>query len=75
MKVTDANFQTITRLFTFYQRKYFFAYGQRLNISVFVSKVQNEQGILLFVHRNLAWESFVLGAHLGSLCKILVAQG
>ena len=40
-----------------------------------VVKVQNEQGILLFVHWKLAWESYVLGAPLVSLFEILVAQG
>ena len=39
------------------------------------SKVQKEQGILLFVHWKLAWESYLLGACLGSLFKILVARG
>ena len=43
--------------------------------SFVVSKVQNEQGILLFVHWKLAWESYVLGACLGSLFKSLVAEG
>ena len=43
--------------------------------SFVVSKVQNEQGILLFVHWKLAWESSVLGACLGSLFEILVARG
>ena len=43
--------------------------------SFVVSKVQNEQGILLFVHWKLAWESYVLGACLGSLFEILVAWG
>ena len=40
-----------------------------------VSKVQKEQGILLFVHWKLAWESYVLGACSGSLFEILVARG
>ena len=43
--------------------------------SFVISKVQNEQGILLFVHWKLAWESSVLGACLGSLFEILVARG
>ena len=43
--------------------------------SFVVSKLQNEQGILLFVHWKLAWESYVLGACLGSLFEILVARG
>ena len=43
--------------------------------SFVVSKVQNEQGILLFVHWKLAWESYVLGTCLGSLFEILVAHG
>ena len=43
--------------------------------SVFASKVQNEQGILLFVHRKLAWQSWVLGACSGSLFEILVTRG
>ena len=43
--------------------------------SFVVSKVQNEQGILLFVHWKLAWESYVLGRCLGSLFEILVARG
>ena len=40
-----------------------------------VSKVQNEQGILLFVLWKLAWESYVLGDYLGSLFEILVPRG
>ena len=40
-----------------------------------VSKVQKEQGILLFVHWKLAWESYVLGAFWGFLFEILVARG
>ena len=43
--------------------------------SFVVSKVQNEQGILLFVLWKLAWESYVLGACLGSLFEILFAWG
>ena len=49
--------------------------------SFVVSKVQNEQGILLFVHWKLAWvwklawESYVLGAFSGFLFEMLVAQG
>ena len=43
--------------------------------SFVVLKVQNEQGILLFVHWKLAWESYVLGACLGPLFEILVARG
>ena len=43
--------------------------------SFVVSKVQKEQGILLFVHWKLAWESYVLGPLLGSLFEILFAQG
>ena len=43
--------------------------------SFVVSKVQKEQGILLFVLWKLAWESYVLGAFLGSLFEILVAKG
>ena len=43
--------------------------------SFVVSKVQNEQGILLFVHCKFAWESYVLGTCLDSLFEILVAQG
>ena len=43
--------------------------------SFVVSKVQKEQGILLFVHWKLAWESYVLGACLGSLFEIFVARG
>ena len=43
--------------------------------SFVISKVQNEQGILLFVHWKLAWESYVLGACLGSLFEILVPWG
>ena len=43
--------------------------------SFVVSKVQNEQGILLFVHWKLAWESYVLGVCLGSLFEILVPRG
>ena len=38
--------------------------------SVLVSKEPNEQKILSFVHRKLAWE--VLGAHSGSLFEVLV---
>ena len=43
--------------------------------SFVVSKVQNEQGILLFVHWKLAWESYVLGACSYVLGACLVAQG
>ena len=43
--------------------------------SFVVSKVQNEQGILLFVHWKLVWESYILGACLGSLFEILVTWG
>ena len=43
--------------------------------SFVVSKVQNEQGILLFVHWKLVWESYVLGACLGSLFEMLVTWG
>ena len=43
--------------------------------SFVVSKVQNEQGILLFVHWKLAWESYVLGACSYVLGTCLVAQG
>ena len=39
------------------------------------SKVQKEQGILLFVHWKLAWESYVLGTCLDFLFEILVAWG
>ena len=39
--------------------------------SFVVSKVQNEQGMLLFVHWKLAGESYVLGACLGSLFEII----
>ena len=54
----------------------FFAYGRRLMMFSFVvSKVQKEQGILLFVLWKLARESYVLGACLGSLFEILVAKG
>ena len=44
-------------------------------LSFVVLKVQNEQGILLFVHWKLAWESYVLGACSGSLFEILVVWG
>ena len=47
----------------------------QMMFSFVVSKVQNEQGILLFVHWKLAWESYVLGTCLGSLFEILVAHG
>ena len=40
-----------------------------------VSKVQNEQGILLIVLWKLAGESYVLSACLGSLFEIVVARG
>ena len=43
--------------------------------SIFISKMQNEQGILLFIHRKLAWKSEVSGTHSGSLFEILVARG
>ena len=43
--------------------------------SFVISKVQNEQWILLFVLWKLARESYVLGACLGSLFEILVAKG
>ena len=43
--------------------------------SVVVLKVQNEQGILLFVHWKLAWESYVLGACSVFLFEILVLRG
>ena len=45
---------TIGCLFTFDRRKYFFAYGRGPNVFRFRFKMQNEQGILLFVHRKLA---------------------
>ena len=44
-------------------------------LSFVVLKVRNEQGILLFVHWKLAWESYVLGAFSGFLFEILVARG
>ena len=44
-------------------------------LSFVVLKVQNEQGILLFVHWKLAWESYVLGAFSGFLFEILVVRG
>ena len=40
--------KTGARLFTFYWQKYFFPMADDQTFSVFVSKVQNEQGILLF---------------------------
>ena len=43
--------------------------------SFVISKVQNEQGILLFVHWKLVWESYILGVCLGSLFEILVTWG
>ena len=43
--------------------------------SFVVSKVQNGQGILLFVHWKWAWESYVLSACSGSLFEILVPEG
>ena len=49
--------------------------NDQMMFSFVVSKVQNEQGILLFVHWKLAWESYVLGTSLGSLFEILVARG
>ena len=42
---------------------------------IVVSKVQNEQGSLLFVHWKLALKSEVLGARSCSLFEILVARG
>ena len=50
--------------------------NDQMMFSFVVSKVQKEQGILLFVHWTLAWESYyVLGACSGSLFEILVARG
>ena len=43
--------------------------------SFVISKVQNELGILLFVHWKLAWESYVLGTCLGSLFEFLSPEG
>ena len=47
----------------------------QMMFSFVVSKVQKEQGILLFVLWKLARESYVLGACLGSLFEILVTKG
>ena len=55
--------------------KYFRPLPTNQTFSVFVSKVQDEQGILLFVHRKLSWESKVLDARSGSLFEILGAHG
>ena len=49
--------------------------NDQMMFSFVVSKVQKEQGILLFVLWKLARESYVLGACLGSLFEILVACG
>ena len=49
--------------------------NDQMMFSFVVSKVQKEQGILLFVLWKLAWESYVLGACLGSLFEILVVWG
>ena len=49
--------------------------NDQMMFSFVVSKVQNEQGILLFVHWKLAWESYVLGACSYVLGACLVAQG
>ena len=45
VQVAEANFKTSTCLFTFYQQKYFLPTADEQKFSVFVSKVQNEQGI------------------------------
>ena len=74
-EVTEANFKTSACLFAFCRRKYFLRTSDNWKFSVFVSKVQKEQGIFLFVHRKLAWELYVLGARSGSLFEILVARG
>ena len=38
-------------------RKIFLPMADDQTVSIFVSIVQNAQGILLFIHQKLAWES------------------
>ena len=47
-------FKTSACLFTFYQGNIFLPTADNQTFSIFVSKVQNEQGILLSVQRKLA---------------------
>ena len=74
-KSQKGNLRQILFLFTFYQWKYFSGLWEMTTFSIFISKMQNEQGILLFIHRKLAWKSEVSGTHSGSLFEILVARG